>query len=448
MGSVGSVVLGQWWLTLRLAVALTYVKTKTVTAAAEAAAKSAGILRELDDDEWLHTIGIPTQKLAHETLPLLSDGWGPSLVAIMVGCAANGIGLGAVLYELPQHTWDDPVAGPVHQVFAGITVGCLALPVLLALAPAGVSIECDELTDSLTDLHTTSRHDQMVPLQTILDRANRKQGIGFCITRGWVLDKKMLYVTAVQVYALVVAAMPLLLSSLEAVPEGDPLCRHGWSRIGGSCMKVFHEEPQTWPAAESICEAYDGHLVDIGSPAEQDAVTALVRSSGASVAWIGLTDTAEEGAFVWSNGSPQLDFARWSTEVGGQPNNEAGSDRCASYNVGEDCVATVAGKGWYDFPCEVAGAHWFAMYGAAVPDEPVDQHGCYPHKRPFVCSKPALPGTIAFSRAPTVALYTTQQQRNSYCCAVLCCAVLCCAVLCCAVLSLRRELQLRRVLAR
>eukprot|EP01046_Picozoa_sp_COSAG06_P037674 COSAG06_NODE_4277_length_4410_cov_5.807237_2_plen_708_part_00 len=423
--ATGGIMVGQWWLTLQLAVALTNDEAKPVAAAAEAAAKREA---ELDDGEWRRTIEEPAQKLACVTLPLLSEGWGPSLGAVMIGFFSYAIGLVAHLYELPQFFWDDPALGPLLRVFAGLTVVFAALPVLLALAPAGVSTACDELTDSLTDLHAKGdparQYERMTPLETILDRANRKQGIGFRIGRDTVLDKKTLYSNAVRVYALVVAAETLLLSSLEAVPEDDPLCLHGWSRVGGSCMKVFHEEPQTWPVAESVCEGYGGHLASIGSQVENDAVNALVRSVGdRSSAWIGLTDAAEEGTFVWSDGAPLLDFYKWGTLAGGQPNNDAGSDQCGSYSSGEDCVAAVPGLGWFDDPCEAAGADWFAKHALPVPNEPPDQHGCYPVKFPFVCSKPAQPGTTALSCAPTAALYTSQQQRYSYCCAVLCCAV-------------------------
>lgn len=385
--AVAFVVFGQWWLTLQLAVALATDEAKVVAAAAEAAAEPEA---ELDDEQWRHTIEEPVQKLARVTLPLLSEGWAPSLVAMSAGLLAFVIGSGAVRYETPQHKWDDPESGPMLRRIMWFTVFLAAVPVLLALAPAGVSTACDELTDSLTDLHTKGdparQYERMTPLETILDRANRKQGIGFRIGRGTVLDKKTLFLTAAQVYTLVVAAVPLLLSSLEAVPEDDPLCLHGWSRVGGSCMKVFHEEPRTWPVAESVCEEYGGHLASIASQEENDAVAALMLPAPVGLAWIGLTDTAEEGTFAWSDGASLLDFDKWALFGGVQPDN-AGSDQCTRHSDGEDCVATDVKLGWYDHPCEV--------YGAA-PDgegELPGQPGCYPFKLPFVCSKPVLPGT-------------------------------------------------------
>ena len=146
-------------------------------------------------------------------------------------------------------------------------------------------------------------------------------------------------------------------------------------------MKVFHKEPQTWSAAESVCEAFGSHLASIGSQVENDAVAALLRSASVSAAWIGLTDVEEEDTFVWSDGAP-LAFSSWGV---GQPNDLSHGDNCASYS-GEDCTLITV-TGWFDSRCEVGGA---APGGEGeLPGQP----GCYPVKRPFVCSKPALPGT-------------------------------------------------------
>ena len=146
-------------------------------------------------------------------------------------------------------------------------------------------------------------------------------------------------------------------------------------------MKVFHKEPQTWSAAESVCEAFGSHLASIGSQVENDAVAALVVSASVSAAWIGLTDVEEEDTFVWSDGAP-LAFSSWGV---GQPNDLSHGDNCASYS-GEDCTLITV-TGWFDSRCEVYGA---APGGEGeLPGQP----GCYPVKRPFVCSKPALPGT-------------------------------------------------------
>lgn len=59
-----------------------------------------------------------------------------------------------------------------------------------------------------------------------------------------------------------------------------------------------------------------GHLVTIGSAAEQDFLVSSF-SIGYPGAWIGLTDAAQEGSFQWVTGEP-LSYTAWNT---GEPNN-------------------------------------------------------------------------------------------------------------------------------
>ena len=40
-----------------------------------------------------------------------------------------------------------------------------------------------------------------------------------------------------------------------------------------------------------------------------------------NTAWLGFTDSAEEGTFVWSDGSPSNDYANWAA---GEPNEWGG----------------------------------------------------------------------------------------------------------------------------
>eukprot|EP01046_Picozoa_sp_COSAG06_P050408 COSAG06_NODE_7977_length_2313_cov_6.997098_1_plen_700_part_10 len=388
--ALGFVVIGQWWLTLRLAVALTNDEAKAVAAAAEAAAERE---TELDDEQWRRTIEEPAQKLARVTLPLLSEGWGPSLGAVMAGLGASAIGWGATVYKSPL-AWDDPV----FRVIVGLVVVVAALPVLFALAPAGVSTACDELTDSLTDLHTKGdparQYERMTPLETILDRANRKQGIGFRIGRGTVLDKKTLYFTAARVYALVVAAEALLLSSLgPELPVGGAgsLCPYGWVDLNGRCLKLF-EEPKTWIAAEEECEVYGAHLASIRSQAENDVVMAMLAATSPSSAgvcgsgmymqsscndwvWIGLSDAATEGTFAWSDGEP-VEYQPWD-----RGNREPTSDNSEH---GKEMLAACGAVAQDDYVAmyRVAGGKWHTWWGAVAPT-------CEPTAHYFVCSKPA-----------------------------------------------------------
>lgn len=78
-----------------------------------------------------------------------------------------------------------------------------------------------------------------------------------------------------------------------------------------------------WTDAQANAVSLGGYLVAIGSAEENAAVRAWATAAGStgnpSTAdfWIGLTDEAAEGAFVWVNGQT-VGYTNWS---GGEPNN-------------------------------------------------------------------------------------------------------------------------------
>lgn len=86
----------------------------------------------------------------------------------------------------------------------------------------------------------------------------------------------------------------------------------------------------TWPEAEGEAVSRGGHLVSIGTEQEQ----VFVRNTFGG-GWIGLNDIAQEGTFVWSDGSP-VTYLRWRS---GEPNNAGG---------GEDWGELESGGDWND----------------------------------------------------------------------------------------------------
>ncbi len=110
----------------------------------------------------------------------------------------------------------------------------------------------------------------------------------------------------------------------------------------GSCL-VFISTPMTYVSAKAACTAMNAHLAFPKSAGVDGFAETMV---GTTNTWIGLTDRATEGTFVWDDGSA-LVYTNWGT---GEPNNGGTG---STYQ--EDC-AIIAGakvdKGWDDRPCD------------------------------------------------------------------------------------------------
>jgi hypothetical protein len=87
----------------------------------------------------------------------------------------------------------------------------------------------------------------------------------------------------------------------------------------------FYAEQLTWKTAKRRCEELKGHLVTIDSIEQNRFVANLVAQTGWQDAWIGATDEAQEGRWLWTNGQP-LGYTNWYT---GQPNNKENEEHYA-----------------------------------------------------------------------------------------------------------------------
>ena len=101
---------------------------------------------------------------------------------------------------------------------------------------------------------------------------------------------------------------------------------------------LFETVILNWTEAKTNCEKNEGHLVEIGSLEEHDA---LVKEAPGFV-WIGLNDRAKEDTWVWSYSGEEPTFTKWNPN---EPNNHLAND--------EDCVALWAdfGYNWNDIGC-------------------------------------------------------------------------------------------------
>jgi len=81
-----------------------------------------------------------------------------------------------------------------------------------------------------------------------------------------------------------------------------------------------------WTGSEAEAIGLGGHLVTINDAAENTWVVSTFATFGGvpRALWIGLSDAANEGEFVWASGEP-VGFTNWGP---GEPNNDGpGEDR-------------------------------------------------------------------------------------------------------------------------
>ena len=110
---------------------------------------------------------------------------------------------------------------------------------------------------------------------------------------------------------------------------------------------------KNWQGAENHCVAKGGHLVSVESLAEERMVLATIKRHcpQATAAFIGFTDSAQEGRFKWhgrAGRTSKRPYMRWSP---GEPNN--GNNRGG---VGEDYTEIVAATGmWNDVAAGTLG---------------------------------------------------------------------------------------------
>jgi hypothetical protein len=121
-----------------------------------------------------------------------------------------------------------------------------------------------------------------------------------------------------------------------------PRCE-GWrtTAFGGRTF-LHHDGPATYAQGEALCGGRGGRLVTLGS-AEENAFVRTLNESAVDT-WVGLSDRAQEGRFVWASNAP-VHYINWAP---GQPDDARGD---------EDCVALWDNAGrpvWNDVSCDLA----------------------------------------------------------------------------------------------
>merc|ERR1711915_126474 len=117
-------------------------------------------------------------------------------------------------------------------------------------------------------------------------------------------------------------------------------CPSGWTALGGSCYMVA-SRMSTWYAAQTFCREQGGYLAEITNMSEFSLLEQYLLNYESNY-WIGLTDDAKEGAWIWSESDVQATWTNWGP---GDPN---------SYYGDEDCVNLLSklAHTFNDSPCD------------------------------------------------------------------------------------------------
>ena len=103
---------------------------------------------------WTTRIEEPALKLATQALPALSSGWGFTVGALMAALTSLAVSEFVWLASKPAAAWEEYRLGLWVEFFFAIVVAFI--PIWFASQPAGVSNACHRLLDSLTDLRLQS----------------------------------------------------------------------------------------------------------------------------------------------------------------------------------------------------------------------------------------------------------------------------------------------------
>ncbi|XP_068563042.1 CD209 antigen-like protein E [Cebidichthys violaceus] len=130
-------------------------------------------------------------------------------------------------------------------------------------------------------------------------------------------------------------------------------CLEGWRLLKSSCYYFSHHasnSKKNWPDSRAHCISQGGDLLVISNSTEQQLITdnsARLRSSGVwwqNGFWIGLTDVATPGTWVWVNNVTEVETRYWKS---GQPSHDGlQSGNCAAFYYFAD-----ARGAWYNGNC-------------------------------------------------------------------------------------------------
>ncbi|KXJ18078.1 C-type lectin BfL-2 [Exaiptasia diaphana] len=118
----------------------------------------------------------------------------------------------------------------------------------------------------------------------------------------------------------------------------------GWHRGKSAAYKIV-KEPANFLEARQRCQKMSAgaDLVSLADKEEEETFDQYLQGIGdINEIWIGLSDLAKEGTFVWSDGNNST-YTNW---INGEPNNYNGNEHCTIKRLENSWM-------WNDDKCEV-----------------------------------------------------------------------------------------------
>ena len=110
------------------------------------------------------------------------------------------------------------------------------------------------------------------------------------------------------------------------IDDGD-VCLGCPTASHGGHVYLFCQDHRSWPDALAVCQSAAMSLLSINDASEEAWVYAVEDGLSTEKAWMGLTDQAVEGAFLWASGDP-VTYTDWESA---EPNGGTG-ENCGQIN--------------------------------------------------------------------------------------------------------------------
>ena len=160
------------------------------------------------------------------------------------------------------------------------------------------------------------------------------------------------------------------------------ICRkYGIVKIGENekYYGFYSDNKTSWNDSDKYCmNTFGTNLASINSEEENNLAWETVSINGNINAWIGLTDSAQEGVFEWSDGSP-FDNSSYTNWRDGEPNN-------LNDDYGEDCTHFYNSNEWNDAACPIIELSYFICNVDNPTLSPTNQPSIIPSNQPSMPS--------------------------------------------------------------